>query len=153
MIDIEDYKLIRDGIKAHIAYEYKDGQKVSYLWAFDMIFSFPYVSTLFIESQLKLRKYIQANKVSIENLKELRRRLDFYILDYSSFEEMIDVALEYSLCILLYDGVPRDLEDFRELLKAGKGDFDYNIVTHYGLNVEFVGLKLPSSFSFPLSGC
>jgi hypothetical protein len=115
MIDIEDYKLIRDGIQAHIAYEYKDGQKVSYLWAFDMIFSFPYVSTLFIESQLKLRKYIQANKVSIENLKELRRRLDFYILDYSSFEEMIDVALEYSLCMILYDGVPRDLEDFRDI--------------------------------------
>lgn len=40
-----------------------------------------------------------------------------------------------------YMPTTEDLHDFRSLLQAGKGDMDYNIISHYALNVEFIGLN------------
>ena len=40
-----------------------------------------------------------------------------------------------------YMPTAEDLDDFRSILQAGKGDNDYNIVTHYALDVEFIGLE------------
>lgn len=115
MFAVEDYKEIRESVKFGVAWalQTKHGSSVSIHDIFDMIFDFINEFSLFPESTHKLRSYIQSNNIL---LNERRQKLYHIIFErQNSIEEMIDEAIDYSLCIIIYDGFPKDIKKFREL--------------------------------------
>ncbi|MFA7055871.1 MAG: hypothetical protein WC134_05020 [Acholeplasmataceae bacterium] len=110
----EDYKEARESIKFAIHWELLENKRLSITMqdVFEFIINFINEYSFFPESPHKLRSYIQTNNISLAK----KRKILCHTLpsDSSTVEEMINDAIDYSLCVIIYNGLPKNLKSFRK---------------------------------------